>query len=153
MAWYYIAAIAVAIITIIVYIIVRRRRTLPTPDAPKLMSISSAPGVNPSTGNPPPAPVPSPVESTPVMTAPTTNRARTAMKFLSPTAALEHVPIIGGGLAAITKAPAAVVATATNKINDATTAALKHVPIAGSALAATNSAVASSIKGVLGLFS
>lgn len=138
-----IAIVVIAVILRVISMTIMAARPTPPPPPP------AAPGINPMTGEPPNLPPPPPP---PGVTAPkSTPNLRTAAKFLAPSSALQHVPIVGD-IMTVARTPATLATAGTLKINDTVTAALKHVPIAGGALAAPAAAAGSAIRKISSLF-
>jgi len=116
---------------IVIYMMTKRRGN--TPPAPitraqtsiVTVPITATPGVIPTTGQ---VPTPPPPPPPPGIVA----RARTA---LQPTAALQHIPVVGGTAANIASKASAIPMRTTLAVNNAVTKSLEHIPVAGKALA------------------
>ena len=130
MQTWHIFAIIVALALGIVWFMMRKK-TL-AKETPISTTIQSAPGVSAATGqvaSNPPSPPPEGVVAK-------------IRSNLTPTGLMQHVPIVGGTAALISKAPMAVSIKAVDIANNA----LSHVPVVGKALAAPGKAVANVAK-------
>lgn len=152
MAWYYWLLIIAAILGILVWYF--RRNKAPTPAAPRIEKLASAPGVIPSSGELPPNPPPPPPPSAPINNpSPIPASLRTGIAhFASPTGVIQNIPLVGKEAAAIAKFPVSVAANVTNKVNTAVTAGIEHIPVAGKVLAAPQKAFSSAVNKVFSNF-
>jgi len=96
-----------------------------------------APGVDPTTGDPPPAP-PQPPPPPPVPGAPSPSRAQVinVVKAVRPSAVMQHIPVVGPAIVQATTLPARVVTGVATRINDTAAKSLEHIPVVGKTLAA-----------------
>jgi hypothetical protein len=97
-----------------------------------------APGVDPTTGDPPNAP-PQPPPPPPVPGAPAPARAQIlnqAISKIKPSAAMQHIPVVGPAIVQSTTLPARVATSAVTRVNTVAAKSLEHIPVVGKTLAA-----------------
>jgi hypothetical protein len=106
-----------------------------------------APGIDPTTGDPPNAPpqppAPPPVPGAPAPTRPAVINVARAVR---PSAVMQHIPVIGPAIVSTTLKPAQLANSAFTKVNDVAAKSLEHIPVVGSTLAAPAKAVSSVAK-------
>jgi hypothetical protein len=113
--WMIVLIVAAAIVVIW---LLTRKKTVSTEVAPRAlvntisMQPDTAPGVVPSTGQPPPAPPPAPPPNVPVASYSAARAQNVLRTAISPSAVISHIPVVGSQLAA----PGKAIGSAVSKI-------------------------------------
>jgi hypothetical protein len=121
-------------IALIIYFMFIRKQTIPSPTTPVVVSLPSAPGITPSSGQVPTPPPPPP--------PPNVSAVARVRSVVAPSNQLQHIPFIGNAAATLVRSPANI----GFKVTDAVNNSIEHIPVAGKALAMPGKAITSIAK-------
>jgi hypothetical protein len=138
--WMIVALIAA--VAIVIYFVMRRK-VLPVPPQPVPVQQEPAPGVSPASGH---------VETAPTLPTPPDvagpSRIAKIRATVTPSAQLQHIPIVGNAAVQIARAPINLSFKAADKINNT----LSNIPVAGKVLAAPGKVATKALKSISSWF-